>query len=383
MNIAFFTDAYLPQISGVVTSVELTRAGLEALGHRVFIFCPKIRGFKDSPKQRDRIFRFSSFRVKFMPSVGTALANRLSLPFSWKTYMKLPELGIDIVHSHTEFGMGQLANFVAATLRVPHVHTYHTIYPEYVHYLAGGKIVSKKAAAKLSAVYCNLCSSVIAPSERVKNLLWQYGVRRPIEVIGTGINVAEIKKASGCSFRKKYNLGKAFVCLYVGRLGREKSVEILLECFAKAKLSNAKLVLVGDGPHRSYLEKLAGNLGIAGKVVFCGYLPREKVFEAYNAADIFCFASQTETQGLVILEAEAAGLPLVVREDDALREYVEDEKNAFVVNSKNAFIQSIKKLADSDSLRARMSKESQRIAQQFTIENQVKKLLRLYKHLTG
>jgi len=124
-------------------------------------------------------------------------------------------------------------------------------------------------------------------------------------------------------------------------------------------------------------------LGIAGKVVFCGYLPREKVFEAYNAADIFCFASQTETQGLVILEAEAAGLPLVVREDDALREYVEDEKNAFVVNSKNAFIQSIKKLADSDSLRARMSKESQRIAQQFTVENQVRKLLKLYKHLTG
>ena len=381
MNIGFFTDTYLPQVNGVVTSVESFRLGLEALGHQVFIFAPKVRGYKDLAENKSKVFRFTSFRMNFMPSSGSNLANRLSLPFSLRAYLKLSDLKLDLVHSHTEFGMGQLACFVAATYRIPHIHTYHTIYPEYVHYFAKGRMISSRAAEKLSAMYCNVCTAIVAPSERVKDLLWKYGVRKPVEIIGTGIDYKEARSGNRQAGRKKFNLGKDFVCAYVGRLGKEKSVEQALRAFADLNFPNKRLLIVGDGPDKENLQELAQKLGMADRAIFTGYLTRQEVMDAYAAADALCFSSRTETQGLVILEAEAAGLPIVAMDDPAICEYVEDGKNGFLVNSVEEFTLALAKLASSEKLREQMGTASQKIAKNFTHISQSQKLLKVYEHV--
>jgi len=380
MNIAFFTDTYFPQVNGVVTSVESFRVGLESMGHNVYVFAPKVKGYRDPLELKGKVFRFTSFQMKFMPS-GNSFPNRLSLPFSLKAYLKLPDLKLDLVHSHTEFGLGQLANFVAATFRIPHLHTYHTIYPEYVHYLAGGKMISPRAAEKLSAFYCNACSGIVVPSDRIKNLLWKYGVKKPIEVIGTGIDLKKYEMGNRDAFRAKYVLQGSFVCLYVGRLGKEKKVDVAMRCFAKAKIPNKKLLLVGGGPYKPELEQLAKELNILDKVVFAGIVRNDEIADAYAAGDVFTFASQSETQGLVVLEAEAAGLPVAAWNDATMVEYVKNDENGYMANSEAEFSQAIEKIAADKKLRGRFSAASKKISADFSFLEQSQKLLKVYENI--
>jgi len=378
MNIGFFTDTYLPQINGVAISIDSFRRELERRGHSVYVFAPRVPGHKEKDS---RVMRFRSLSLgPFFSGKGSMMANRLVMPFSVHNYFKLHDIKLDIIHSHTEMGMGTLAIFAAKRLNVPHVHTYHTLYPEYVHYLGKGKIISKKGAEKLSALYCNRCQTVIAPSQKIKELLWKYGVKKQIEVLETGIDLPLYSVAKKDTFRKKYGIDeKTKILLCVGRQGKEKGMDVILWAHAAANIEKCLLVFVGDGPERPNLERMAKDLGIDKKVLFTGLLPYQEVVQAYAAADLFVFASVTETQGIVLLEAAASGLPIIAVNDSVVSQYVHPGQNGVLVKDAKEMAKEIIKFFENPWEAAKMEKVSRQIAASYSIQNQTEKLLEIYR----
>ncbi|MCX6745085.1 MAG: glycosyltransferase, partial [Candidatus Parcubacteria bacterium] len=298
LKIGFFTDTYLPQVNGVVTSIELFRQELERQGHEVYIFCPRVAGEKDG----ERVIRFKSFRFLFQPEY------HISVPFSRHMLRDFWSKDLDIVHAHTPFSIGLMGYYYAYIKKVPFIHTYHTLYPEYIKsYILKGRFITPKMVAKLSAVFSNRCDLTIAPSAKIKKLLKGYGVTKPIKVLATGVKIKEYAvKVKNNNFRRQYSLKSSDkLLIFVGRLGKEKNIDFLIAALPliQNKIKNAKLVIIGDGPHRYNLQKQAQRLKIAKSVIFTGYYKKPEVIKAYQASDLFAFASLTDTQGMVVVEA--------------------------------------------------------------------------------
>jgi len=377
LKIGFFTDTYLPQVNGVVSSIELFRQELERLGHEVYIFCPKIEDEEDTEK----IMRFHSFKFLFQPEY------HVSIPFSRHLLKGFWTKDLDIVHAHTPFSIGLLGYYYAYIKRVPFIHTYHTLYPEYIKaYILKGKLITPKMVAKLSAYFSNRCDLTIAPSEKIKSLLKDYGVEKPIVTLATGIKIEEFsKKAAKNDFRKKYGLKNSDkLLLYVGRLGKEKNIDFLIQVlgFLNKKSKNYKLILVGDGPHKVQLKKIARKLNLSGNVIFTGYFFKPELIKAYQASDFFVFASLTDTQGLVIMEAAASGLPIVAIKDKAFKNILKDKQNGFATSEDTQeFAEKIKFLTANKKLYRKMSKKSGELANQFSIKRQTQKLVKIYRNL--
>lgn len=377
LKIGFFTDTYLPQVNGVVTSIELFRQELERQGHEVYIFCPRVAGEKDSK----HVIRFKSFRFLFQPEY------HVSIPFSRHILRDFWSKDLDIVHAHTPFSIGLLGYYYAYIKKVPFVHTYHTLYPEYIKsYLFKGKVITPGMAAKFSSVFSNRCDLTIAPSIKIMKLLESYGVTKPIEVLATGVKVKDYAtKVKANNFRKQYNLKSSDkLLIFVGRLGKEKNIDFLISSLPliQNKIKNAKLIIIGDGPHRANLQKQAVKLKIKDSVIFTGYFKKPEVAKAYQASDVFAFASLTDTQGMVVVEAAAAGLPIVAVKDDAFGEFLRNGQNGFnTQNNKKDFSDKVVQVLSNKTLYNKMSKKSQEIAREFTIEKQAKKLVGIYRKL--
>jgi 1,2-diacylglycerol 3-alpha-glucosyltransferase len=377
LKIGFFTDTYLPQVNGVVTSIELFRQELEHQGHEVYIFCPRVAGEKDN----GRVIRFKSFRFLFQPEY------HISVPFSRHMLRDFWSKELDIIHAHTPFSIGLIGYYYAYIKRVPFVHTYHTLYPEYIKsYLFKGKVITPAMAAKFSSVFSNRCDLTIAPSIKIKKLLEGYGVTKPVDVLATGVKVSDYaKKVKANHFRKQYGLKpNDKILIFVGRLGKEKNIDFLISAMPliQKQIRNAKLIIVGDGPHRQNLQKQAIKLKIKGSVIFTGYFKKPEVVQAYQASDIFAFASLTDTQGMVVVEAAAAGLPIVAVKDDAFGEFLRNGLNGFnTQHNKKDFSEKVCQILSNKSLYNKMSKKSQEIALEFTIEKQTKKLVGIYRSL--
>lgn len=377
MKIGFFTDTYLPVIHGVEVSIETFRKSLEKRGHKVFIYAPYAPGYKDKNKN---VFRFRSIKVIKKPEM------RFALPFLPKDHFdKIMNLKLDIVHSHTPFSMGLLAKYVADHQKIPLIYTHHTHYPEYAKFYLKEKIITPLLARFLSGWYSNMADAVIAPSFKIKKLLAEYGVKKtkPIYVLPTGVNINLFKKSAKRSFfvRRKFLIfPRAKVLIFVGRMGREKNLEFLLKSFSEVVKSagDVFLLMVGDGPFLKELRELAGDLGIERNVVFTGAVPHKEIPDYYKAADVFVFSSKTETQGIVILEAMASGLPVVALKDEAFREIVIDGKNGFLVKSRKAKIFA-NKILNSFAFHGEFSKNSRETACEFSEEKQAEKLLGIYK----
>ncbi|MCX6743213.1 MAG: glycosyltransferase, partial [Candidatus Parcubacteria bacterium] len=243
-----------------------------------------------------------------------------------------------------------------------------------------------KMVAKITAIFSNRCDLNIAPSEKIKKLLKGYGVRRPIKVLSTGIRVEKFnKKVRPNNFRSRYKIEPdEDVLLYVGRLGQEKNIEFLLKAFfvLKQNRQKIKLLIAGDGPAKKSLKNLVKNHGLKKDIIFTGYLATQEIIKANQSADLFVFASKTDTQGLVILEAAASGLPIVAVKDDAFSKILKDKINGFIVKQNvTEFNQKVLKILDNKKLYQRMSKKSVEIARNFSIEKQTEQLLRDYKSL--
>jgi len=374
MNIGIFTDTYKPNINGVVTSIENKKQELEKLGHTVYIFSPKEPGYTETEKN---VFSIPSIKFILQPEY------RLTSPIDPKLVKLVKKLKLNIIHVETPFTVGSVGRVMARKFKVPVVHTYHTLFPEYVHYLKLPVVITKPIAEKISAHFCNRCDHIISPSTDVKTQLLRYGVKKPITVVPSGISFDETNKCYDRTLRESLGIKtEEKVLLFVGRLGKEKNIEFLIESFSKLKKVNhtLKLLLVGDGPYKGVLEAQIKRLGLEKEVIFAGYIPREEVYRYYATADMFVFASVTETQGLVILEAMFCGLPVVAVKASGVEDMVEDSVSGFLTPLDiNAFNEKVLEVIGNPELQKKFIENGEKRAQDFSPENTFRKIFDIYQ----
>ncbi|HOL17908.1 MAG TPA: glycosyltransferase family 4 protein [Bacillota bacterium] len=306
MKIGVFTDSFRPYTSGVVRSIELFSREFNARGHEVFVFGP------DYPllhyPREEKVFRFVSIPAPTMPDFA------LPIPISVQLGSTIRRIGLDIIHVHSPFLLGRMGARAAKRYHLPLVFTFHTLYDQYVHYLPVAQQASRRLVQIIARDFCNRCDLVVAPSRLVMNYLRHIGVNATIKTIPTGVDLEEFKGANPLWLQENFGISPGEkVLLFVGRLGKEKNVVFLIKSFQLVQrvIPNLKLVLVGKGPLEEQLRHMCQELGLGEKVIFTGVLPRNKIVHCYASADLFVFPSVTETQGLVIGEAKAAGLPVV------------------------------------------------------------------------
>lgn len=378
MRIAFFTDVYHPTINGVVTSIDSYVDELRKLGHEVTIICPKYDDERHS-EEKD-VVRIKSFTFKRYDEY------RIALPFSLALESHMRNTVYDIIHVHSPFSIGLAGVAYGHRYKVPIIYTAHTNYSDYRHYVRGGWVIPEGAVHKAVSIFTNRLSATIAPSQKIAKLLQDYGTYRRVVVLPTGVKESRLS-GSRSTFKQRYQLGRHRVALYLGRITKEKRIEFLITAFATAKkrgLENTRLVLVGDGPYADTLKKLAYELGVVDDIVFTGFLSGQDLADAYAAADIFCHASLSETQGMTLLEASAYGVPLLICRDGAYDGVARNGYNACVVSGGE--LAYANRLVDllSDNSREKlqsMGRNGRSIAQGLTMSRQAEKLVQLYKEV--
>lgn len=370
MRIAFFTDVYRPTINGVVASIDSFANELRSKGHEVTIICPSYPDVDDSDYTlRVRAITFPTYKEY-----------RLASPISAKVEKHMKENVYDVIHIHSPFSIGLTGIFYAKRFRLPVVYTAHTNYADYRHYVHGGSLIPQSVIDRLAAHFSNNIDLTVVPSQKIASSLARYGTKKPVAIIPTG--VAKPQGGSRAAFKKHYGLTRAVNLLYVGRLTKEKSVDFLIRSFAEAldRLDpKTKLVIVGDGPYRKELERLADELVLADRVIFTGFLSGEDLADAYRAADAFCHTSYSETQGMTLLEAASYGLPLVVSDDDAYEGIAEDRVNALIAGPDiEEYANQLVRVATDAELREQFSKASKEISRHFSMPDQTEKLIEQY-----
>lgn len=379
MKIAFFADTYYPHLNGVTTSVESQAKALRKLGHTVYIFAPSIWGYKDKDPY---VIRIPS--IQLFPTLLEVV--RAPLPIPNKNFRKIYRLKFDLVHAHGNGAFSFIGYQVARFRKIPYVLTFHTLFTKYTHYFLYGKVIKPEYASKFMKLFSNFCDGVLVPSEKMKYELQKCGVEKDIIVIPNFIDLERFKKVKKGYLHKKCNIPKdSSILLSVGRLGREKNFEFLFTVFKKLIESdnNTHLVIIGYGRDKKYLLKYVQNMGISEKVHFTGKISQEDMPFAYSDSDIFVFASNTETQGICVLEAAACSLPLILANDLAYKGMIEEGINGYSVQIKEEiFLKVLQKLLKDKDLREKFGQNSIKIVQQnFSEETIAQKLLDFYNHL--
>lgn len=328
LRIGLFVDTYTPHINGVVTSVRTLEQELRRQGHEVYIFTVKV---KAEPQWQDNVFRLPSISFPFYPD------HRIGLCCSRQGMQLLRQLNLDIIHTHTEFSLGLFGRIAAYKLKVPLVHTYHTMYEDYTHYLTLGIAdgAARKLARLFSRLYCRNCQAVIAPSPKTRQALESYGVTTNIHVIPTGIPLERFRPQNRDpqrlqQLRQQLHIQpQQPVIVYVGRLAKEKSIDVLLYQFQRLlqHMPEALCLIVGGGPEEASIRNLAQELRLGDRIRFAGEQDYKDIPLYYGLGHIFVSASTTETQGLTYIEAMAAGLPVVAKYDTNLEGIVQNGYN--------------------------------------------------------
>lgn len=365
MRIAQFTESYRPVINGVAVAVDLL-AGELSREHHVEIFAPRFPGHHDVPGSA-RVHRFPSY---FWPR------NRdypLAIPISPTISVGFGRAGFEVVHTHSPFALGQAGLRWARARGIPVVTTYHTLYVEYAHYAHVLPEAPVRAyLQRLSRSYCEACDLVAVPTAPIRDVLLEYGVRTPISVIPTGLKLAERPRRDSNFPRAELGIPEdARVVLYAGRLAREKNLELLFSAFARAarKVPNAWLLVAGSGPSERDARRLAEASGVGERIAFAGFVPPDRMPEVFAAVEVFAFASLTDTQGLVLTEAKAAGVPAVSVNAYGPSAVITDGLDGFLTpNDADAFAAALTRILTDDELRRQMSAAAVREARRFSIE---------------
>jgi 1,2-diacylglycerol 3-alpha-glucosyltransferase len=379
MKIGIFTECYTPVMNGVVVSILSFKNALEQRGHEVFIFAPEN---KDA-KIEHGVYRFPSYTDKkerlypiFVPSLALE-----------KSY--LPEdmiKSLDVIHSQHMFTAGRLARFAARKFNKPLVYTYHTLIDEYAHYAGVLAPITKAYLRNMSKRFCNTCDQVIVPSGVIKNTLRKYGVTAPIDVIMTGIDPKAYKRLSereDRQIREQYKIpADVKILLYLSRIAKEKNIDLLLKSFIKIKKQypQCHLLIVGGGPEEAWLQNKITEYRIQNTVTATGMLPKEEANKIFGLADIITFPSHTETQGIVIIEAMAAGTPPVAVNRMGPTEIIHDGEDGYLVKNNVAdFSEHVLKLLTDDKLRDKFATEGLCRVEEFSNETSTLKLISLYE----
>ncbi len=378
MHIAFFTNTYYPWISGVVRSVSLFRQALSDLGNNVFVFAQHGDNYVD---QEPFIFRYPAFTTSWPTDISAVI------PISPSVDYLLPSLKLDVIHSHHPILLGRTAANKAVELSLPLVFTFHSQYSEYAQFISLNQDTIedfiKLLIEKSLGDYMQKCHHLIVPTaSMLEQLKEDFDIRDKVSVIPTGIDVNRFQNIDGRTIREQHGWQDDIVMLSIGRLTPEKNWKKLIEATAKAQAVHPKLrlVLIGDGFDREKLIKYTNKLGISGRVSFLGTVPYEEIPAYLKAADLFGFASTAETQGLVTMEAIAAGLPVIAVDAVGTRDNVIDNYTGILTkNDSNSLSNAISTLLNQPDTLVEFKNNAALYAKEFDIYHQAEKLLLVYE----
>lgn len=382
MRIGLFTDTYPPFINGVSTSVLMLKQGLEKLGHEVYVVTVNDESF--SYKEEDGVLKIPSFPIGLMNF-------RQSRIYPLKALKIIKKWKLDIIHSHTEFSIGTFARLISKQLNIPLVHTYHTMYEEYIYYITKGYFdsASKKLVEYLTLFLCDkTIDELIVPTEKAKELFKdKYKVKRDVYVIPSGIDTTRfykenIDKNEIINLKKDLGLKKTdFIVLYVGRIAKEKSIDFLINNFNSVlkQIPKAKMIIVGDGPDIKDLIDLAKKEGLENKIIFAGKAPWTDVPKYYSLCDVFVTASKTETQGLTVMEAMGASKPVVAIRDESFELMITDKKDGLFFDDEKSYVDMIYEVYKNKKLRDEISFNARLTADKYSPYNYAKNVLKVYE----
>jgi 1,2-diacylglycerol 3-alpha-glucosyltransferase len=375
MKIAFFTNNYKPFVGGVPIAIEKLSGRLRTRGHRVFIFAPEYHEPVEAEPDVFRIWSIKNFN-------DTSFS--IPLPLSLEPYTRFHELNVDLVHVHHPFLLGHTGMRVGRSHNLPVVFTYHTQYEKYSHYMPFDRAMVNELAVTISTRFANCCDAVIAPSRDMERILRERGVTAPMRVIPTGVDLQAFRRGNARRFRERFGIaaGKK-VALFVSRLAKEKNVSFVVDAFERIarERNDVRLVLAGSGEEEAFLRKRVAGHGLEDKVIFTGMLRGEDLTSAYKAADVFVFASTTETQGMVVLEAMAAGLPVVAVDAAGVRDIVVNGVNGCLApeGDLEGFIENVLRVLGDESLRETLRQGALAQARQLSLASTTRKVEELYK----
>jgi glycosyltransferase involved in cell wall biosynthesis len=372
LRVGLFTNNYFPMLGGVPTAVETLRQGLEALGHEAVIVAPRMAGSDDGHRA---VIRVPAIPAPTYPDFA------LPLPLSPMLTRRLHALDLDVFHAHHPFLLGASARRLARASGRPLVFTYHTLYDRYAHYVPLPREMVARRAIRWSAAFADTADLILAPSDFVARRLRAQGVRRPIEVLPTGIDLDRFRPGARAAARAALGLAPADrVLLYVGRLDLEKNLAFLLDAVARVRIPGVRLLLVGRGTQAAALRRAAAARGLADRLELRGGSPPEGLPTYYRAADAFVFASTTETQGLAVLEAMGCGLPVVAVRATGIEEVVAEGVSGLLVPEEPAaFADAVAQILIDRDLAAKLAAGAREAASRFGSAGLVRRLVATYR----
>lgn len=381
MRIGIFTDTYPPYINGVSTSILMLQHALEKQGHQVFIVTVNTEKMSYKYEDDNKIIR--------IPGIPTGIYDyRLTGIYPLRIIKKIKKWNLDVIHSHTEFGVGTFARIIAKQFGIPLVHTYHTMYEDYVHYITKGYFdeASKKIVEYLTKFYCDKTTTeLIVPTKKTYDLFKQkYKFDRNVHIVPTGIEIERFYKENNNKkeiekLRNDLGFDKDdFVILFVGRIAEEKNINLLLDSqnIINKKYKNCKILIVGDGPD---LENLKKQYSKNKSIVFAGKVPWENIPKYYLLANVFATASTSETQGLTVIEACAASLPPICINDESFTNVVIDDLNGKIFNTKKEYIKIIENLILDKQTLKRLSNQARVSSETYSSKYYASRVLDVYK----
>ena len=384
MRIGIFTDTYTPYINGVTTSVLMLKKGLEKKGHTVYIVTVNADKLQYKFEDNNKIIR--------IPGIPIGIYDyRLTGIYSMKALRIIKKWNLDVIHSQTEFGVGTFARIVAKQYNIPLVHTYHTMYEDYVHYITHGYFnkSSKKIVEYLTLFYCDkTITELVVPTKKAYELFKKkYKVDRNVYIVPTGIDVEKFyiennKKLNIEKKRKSLGIEKDdFVILFVGRIGTEKNIELLLSSMKTliGVSPKIKLLIIGDGPDLAEYQEYCLKNKIDKNVIFTGKVPWDDISSYYLISDVFATASHTETQGLTVIEAMAASLPVVCINDESFTDTVIDNLNGKIFENRKEYKKAIITLFKDRELLEKLSKQARISAETHSSRYFAEQILEVYK----
>lgn len=384
MKIGLFTDSYPPYINGVSTSVENLRSALIKLGHTVYVVTVNDSLTNYNYNQNTKILR--------IPGIKTKIYNyRLSNVHSIKATKIIKSWNLDIIHSHTEFSIGIYARTIAKKYRIPLVHTYHTLYEDYTHYITHGHFdkLTKSFIKRFTKYYCEKTANhTIVPTDKIYKLFKEkYNINENVSIVPSGINIDKFLKESISSkeiekLKNKFKIKKEdFVILFVGRLASEKNIEFLIESqkkILKKTKKPVKLLIVGDGPDKEKYITMARSINIYNNVIFTGSVSQDDVQNYYHIANIFATASNTETQGLTVIEAIASNLIPLCINDMAFTNFLPNE---CIFRDEEEYINKISSYIKNREKYQKNSKKLKEIINRYSCESYAINVLEIYNHV--
>lgn len=378
MKIGIFTDTYKPDINGVAISIDIMEQALNKKGDEIFVVAPN-KSLEYVPEPNKHVWR--------LPSVSFYGDKRYRIVTSFLIKKDLEALPLDIVHTHTPFSVGLMGLRLSRAKKIPAVHTYHTRYQEYGHYLGSFSQLIKKPAMWSIVYFINRHQAVIAPSEGIKKELINFGVKRPIVVIPTGVDPGHLEKLSKNKdpgeILKRYNVPPdAELIVFTSRIAKEKNIEFLFEAMKRVFQArpNATLLVIGDGNERNNLESEVVKMGLDKKIIFTGFLAHEDIFPIYRLAKAFIFASHTETQGVAVLEALALGVPVIALSATGIDDLLYGDIGGYLIKEEDIqdFSGKIINILENKELRARKSMEAIQRSAEFLVDKTAQAIQNLY-----